>query len=118
MPAVRMKSGARSQVKPSTKITISLPNELLEWCDLVATVRRLERNDIIRQSIALGLIGLQAENMRLAGAGTEVDAWFAAQGVGPDEMAKYAEQVGGTEGFVEKIRVAREADAEEASKHS
>lgn len=118
MPAVKTKSGAKSQAKPSTKITISLPNEMLEWCDVMATVRRLERNDIIRQTIALGLILMQAENMRLAGHGQEADEWFAARGAGPEEMEEYNRRVGGREGFVEKIGASMQADAEQASKQS
>ena len=125
MPAVKTQKrgvntprGAPIQVKPSMRITISLPEELIECCDSMATFRHLERNDIIRQAIALGLLGLQAENMRLVGRGAEVDAWFAARGAGADEMAKYNEQVGGSSGFVDSVRAAREADAEEASKHS
>lgn len=116
MPAVKTKSGARSQAKPSMKITISLPVELLEWCDAMATVRRIERNDVIRQTIALGLIGMQAENMRLSGRSDEVDAWAASQGFGPEEMQRYHDHVGGVDGFFEKIRAGRAADAEKATR--
>ncbi len=97
MPQVKL---AKPQGKASTKITIALPDELLLWADVMATVRRLERNDVIRDAISRGLLLMQAENLRLTTADQR----------GAED---YSEKVGGVEGFKERIVESMRADEAE-----
>jgi hypothetical protein len=96
MPQV--KSAGKAQAKPSTKITIALPDAMLEWAEQLASVRHLERNDVLRMALANGLLLMQAEGIRL----TEEEKR------GGEE---YSAQVGGIEGFEQKIRASMQADA-------
>jgi hypothetical protein len=99
-----VKTVGKAQSKASSRITIAFPDELLEWADLMAASRRLERNDVIRSALAVGLLVMQAETIELTERGRRLaDA----------QADAYSERVGGVEGFKKKVHAAIDRDAAE-----
>ncbi len=90
--AVIERMQANAQAKPSTKITIMLPTELLEWASVTASVMRLERNDVLRYALAEGLTLLQIRRMSMTS-----DEDF-------EKGRQFIQRYGGIEGFIKKLK--------------
>ncbi len=102
--AKQIKSAGRSVEKGSTsKITISLPDGMLQWAEVMAAVRRLERNDVLRMALGNGLMLMQAESIRLTQQGSRV-------------AEEYSQEVGGIEGFKQEVLDSIVADAAKLKK--
>ncbi len=104
--AKQIKSAGRSVEKgSSSKITIALPDGLLQWAEVMAAVRRLDRNDVIRMALGNGLMLMQAESIQVTEMGRQ-----AAEG--------YSQQVGGIDGFKQEVLDSIVADAEKLKKQA